>query len=84
MRIINEAELQQRFGKILEEAERQTFVIRRDGKEIAAIVSIADYERVRAANIQSFLQLRESVAAEATTNGLTEPGLTKILNDGRA
>ncbi len=39
----------------------------------------ADYERLRAVNIQAFLELRSQVAAEAAANGLTEERLNELL-----
>lgn len=81
MKSINETDLQSRFSEILDTAQQQPIVIRREGKDMAAIVSIADYERLRLANIRSFFDLRQEVAREATTSGLTEEGLAELLSD---
>jgi prevent-host-death family protein len=78
---IDEAEAQARFDEILDEAQQQPIVIRRQGRGVAAIVSTADYERLRALNVQSFLGLSEEVAREAAANGLTETGLADLLGD---
>ena len=75
MRFIEEAEAQARLNQTLDEAQDRPIIIRRQGKAIAAIVSIADYERTRIANVQSFLELRKEVSSEATMNGLTEERL---------
>ena len=69
------------MDEILEEAQRQPIVIRRQGTDVAAIVSVTDYERLRLANVQSFFDLRKEVAEEATTSGLTEERLAEILSD---
>jgi len=45
---------------------------------------MADYERLRAGNIQAFLDLRKQVAAEAAANGLTEKRLNVLLADDDA
>ena len=42
---------------------------------------MADYERLRAGNIQAFLDVRNQVAAEAAANGLTEERLNELLAD---
>lgn len=81
MKSIDEAEVQARFDEILDEAQQQLIVIRRQGRDVAAIVSAADFERLRALNVQSFLGLREEVAREAVANGLTENGLADLLGD---
>jgi prevent-host-death family protein len=81
MKSIDEAEAQARLDEILEEAQRQPIVIRRQGKDVAAMVSITDYERLRLTNIQSFFDLRKDVAGEATMSGLTEERLAELLSD---
>lgn len=40
---------------------------------------MADYERLRAGNIQAFLDLRNAVAAQAAASGLTEERLAELL-----
>jgi len=70
-----------RLGEILKAAQRQPILIARRGKDIAAIVSIADYERLRLADIESFLKVRRKPAGEVRTNGLTEDKLTELLSD---
>jgi prevent-host-death family protein len=60
-----------RLGAILDEAQRGPVVIRRQDRDIAVILSMADYERLRAGNIQAFLDLRNEIAAQAAANRLT-------------
>jgi hypothetical protein len=55
-------------------------VIRRQDRDIAVVLSMADYERLRTGNIRAFLDLRNEVAAQAAASGLTEKRLAKILN----
>ncbi len=74
MKTIDEAEAQARFDEILDEAQQQPIVIRRQGRDVAAIVSVPDCERLRALNVRSLLGLREEIAREAAANGLTEAG----------
>ena len=64
MKSIDEADAQARFDEILDEAQQQPIVIRRQGRDVAVIVRAADYERLRALNVQSFLGLREEVARD--------------------
>jgi hypothetical protein len=45
---------------------------------------MADYERLRAGNIQAFLDLRRQVAAQAAAGGLTGKRLAKLLADDDA
>ena len=81
MKSIDEAEAQAHLGEILEEAQRQPIVITRRGREMAIVVSVAELDRIRTANVESFLQLRREVAGEAAARGLTEERLAKLLKD---
>jgi PHD/YefM family antitoxin component YafN of YafNO toxin-antitoxin module len=69
------------LGAILDDAQREPIVIRRQDRDIAVVLSMADYERLRSGNIQAFLDLRNQVAAEAAANGLVEERLNELLAD---
>jgi prevent-host-death family protein len=69
------------LDEILEDAQRQPIMITRQGQDMAVVVSIADYQRLRASNIGSFLQLRNELANEAARAGLTERRLAELLTD---
>jgi antitoxin Phd len=73
-----------RLGALLDEAQREPIVIRRQDRDIAVVLSMADYERLRAGNVQAFLDLRKDVAAQAATKGLTDKRLAKWLTDDDA
>ena len=73
-----------RLGAILDEAQREPIVIRRQDRDIAVVLSMADYERLRTGNIQAFLDLRNEVAARAAANGLTEERLAELLTTDEA
>jgi prevent-host-death family protein len=77
-------EAKNRLGAILDEAQREPILIRRQDRDIAVVLSMADYERLRSGNIQAFLDLRNQVAAEAAANGLTEERLNELLVDDDA
>ena len=72
MKAIDEAEAKARLDEILEEAEPQPIVIRRQGRDQAVVVSVADYERLRLANTRSFFDIRKEIVGEASASGLTE------------
>ena len=79
MKRVSATEAKNRLGAILDEAQREPIVIRRQDRDIAVVLSMADYERLRAGNIQAFLDLRSEVAAEAAARGLTEKRLAELL-----
>ena len=84
MKSVPATEAKNRLGAILDEAQREPIVIRRQERDIAVVLSMADYERLRAGNVQAFLELRKQVAEEAAANGLTEERLNELLADDDA
>lgn len=84
MKTVPATEAKNRLGAILDDAQREPVVIRRQDRDIAVVLSMADYERLRAGNIQAFLDIRKQVAAEAAANGLTDERLNELLADDDA
>jgi prevent-host-death family protein len=84
MKRVPATEAKNRLGAILDEAQREPIVIRRQERDIAVVLSMADYERLRTGNIRAFLGLRNQVAAEAAANGLTDERLNELLTDDDA
>ena len=72
-------EAKNRLGAILDEAQREPIVIRRQDRDIAVVLSMADYERLRSGNIRAFLDLRNEVAVQAAATGLTDERLAELL-----
>jgi prevent-host-death family protein len=81
MKRVPATEAKNRLGAILDDAQHEPVVIRRQDRDIAVVLSMADYERLRSGNIQAFLELRNQVAAEAAANGLTPERLNALLAD---
>jgi prevent-host-death family protein len=81
LKTVAATEAKNRLGAILDDAQREPVVIRRQDRDIAVVLSMADYERLRSGNIQAFLDLRKQVADEATANGLTDQRLDELLNE---
>ena len=81
MKSVDAAEAQARLDEILEAAQRQPIVIRRQGIDTAVVLSIAEYERLRSDTVRAFLELRNDVAREANEAGLTEEGIAELLTE---
>jgi PHD/YefM family antitoxin component YafN of YafNO toxin-antitoxin module len=82
MKRIDEATAQARLDEIVSQVEHHPIVIRRGGKDVAAVVSVTDHQRLRLADIQSFLEIRKDAAREASASGLTEESLSELLAEG--
>lgn len=81
MKTVSDTEATKRLDAILDEAQREPIVIRRQDRDMAVILSVGEYERLRAASVQAFLDLRNQVAAEAVANGLSEQRVADLLSD---
>lgn len=79
MKTVAATEAKNRLGALLDEAQREPIVIRRQDRDIAVVMSMADYERLRTGNIQAFLDLRNDIATQAAANGLTDERLSELL-----
>ena len=79
MKSVAATEAKNRLGAILDEAQREPIVIRRQDRDIAVVLSMAAYERLRAGNIQAFLDLRKEVVAQGVASGLTDERLAELL-----
>ena len=84
MKTVAATEAKNRLGAILDDAQREPIVIRRQDRDIAVVLSMADYERLRLGNIQAFLDLRNEVAARTAASGLTDKRLVEILTGDEA
>ena len=84
MKSVAATEAKNRLGAILDDAQREPIVIRRQDRDIAVVLSMAEYERLRAGNIKAFLELRHEVAAQAAANGLTDERLAALLTSDEA
>ena len=84
MKRVPATEAKNRLGAILDDAQREPVVIRRQNRDIAVVLSMADYERLRSGNLLAFLDLRKQVAEEAAAKGLTEKKLNDLLADDGA
>jgi prevent-host-death family protein len=84
MKKVAATEAKNRLGAILDAAQREPIVIRRQDRDIAVVLSMADYDRLRSANASAFVDLRNEIAAEAARAGLTDERLASLLSDDDA
>lgn len=80
MKTISATEARVRFETVLDESQRTPVVIRDQDRDVAVVLSIADYERLRGGAVQAFLNPRSEVARQASDAGLTER-LTELMGE---
>ena len=81
MKVVAATEAKNRLGAILDEAQREPIIIRRQDRDVAVVVSMEQFERMRAANVNAFLEASKALAAEAKAKGLTAKKLASLLAD---
>ena len=81
MRKVAATEAKNRLGAILDEAQREPIVIQKQDRDVAVILSMADFNRIRASNVDAFLEASKALAAEAKAKGLTAKKLASLLAD---
>jgi len=81
MRSISATEAKQRLAALLDAAQREPVVIRRQNRDVAVIMSAEEYERIRRKNVDEFQKFCDRVGAEAAKRGMTEEVLADILKD---
>lgn len=81
MRYVSASDAKQRFGVLLDAAQREPVTVRRQNREVAVIISPEDYRRLKSANIEEFQRFCQRVADKALGRGLSEEKLVEILKD---
>jgi prevent-host-death family protein len=81
MKRITATEAKNRLGAIIDDAQREPVIIQRQERDVAVVISMQEYERIRQGNVQAFLDARNELAAEAKRNGLTEEKLRELLDE---
>jgi prevent-host-death family protein len=81
MRHISATEAKQRLAALLDAAQSEPVVIRRQKRDVAVLLSIRDYERLRALNVEEFERFCDRIGERAAARGLTEDTLADLLAD---
>lgn len=79
MRIVSASEAKQNLAAVLDSAQREPVLIRRQNRDAAVLLSPEEYERLRRLNVQEFQEVCDRISAEATGRGLTEEKLATLL-----
>ena len=79
MRSISATDAKQRLAALLDAAQREPVVIRRQNRDVAVIMSAEEYERLRDLNAAEFQRFCDRVAENAKARGLTPAKLEKLL-----
>jgi prevent-host-death family protein len=81
MRYVSASDAKQKLAAILDAAQREPVMIRRQKRDVAVLLSAQEYERVCATNRAEFLRFSDRVSKKAKEQGLTVNALHEILAD---
>jgi antitoxin Phd len=81
MKVISATEAKQRLAALLDAAQREPVVIRRQNRDVAVIMSAEEYERIRNSNAVEFQRFCDRIAEQARNRGLNQASLNDLLRD---
>ena len=81
MRHVSATEAKQRLAALLDAAQREPVVIRRQKRNVAVILSPQEYERLCALNVREFERFCDRIAERAAVRGLSEEKFAELLAD---
>jgi len=79
MRTVSATEAKQNLRALLDSAQSEPVMIRRQKRDVAVVLSPREFDRLRAINIEEFERFCDQVGAQAAEAGLTEAKLAEIL-----
>ncbi len=83
MRTVSAIDAKNRFGQLLEAAQREPVTVTKQGRPAAVVLSVEDYQRMRGAANARLLDSVRRMQKEAAAAGLTEEVLDELLTDER-
>ena len=79
MTTVTALEAKNRFGKLLEMAQRGPVTITKNGRPSAVVLSEDEYERLRKLGVEELLRHMDKMGAEAKARGMTDEILEELL-----
>jgi prevent-host-death family protein len=79
MRYVSATEAKQNFAAIIDAAQREPVMIRRQARDQAVVISPQEYDRLRGIAVADFQAFCDRVAEKAAARGLTEDKLAALL-----
>lgn len=81
MRTVTASEAKQSFASVIEAASHEPVVIRRQKRDVAVVLSMAEYERLTRLNVAEFQRFCDQIGGRVATAGMDEATLAALLDD---
>jgi prevent-host-death family protein len=81
MKTVAASDARQSFAAVIDAAAREPVVIRRQQRDVAVVLSMAEYERLTQLNKAEFQRFCDAVGQRAAAAGMTEAQLANLLAD---
>lgn len=81
MRHVSATDAKQALGQMIEAAQHEPVVIRKQKRDVAVLLSMRDWERLTAANVEAFQRFCDMIGERAKARGLTEEKLEELLRE---
>lgn len=79
MKVTTAQDARNRFGQLLEAAQRAPIAITKNGRAVTVMLSVEQYQRLRGAAWERLGRTMEVMSQEAEANGLTDAALAALL-----
>ncbi len=81
MQFISSSDAKQSFGAAIDAAQRAPIVIRRQNRDVAVLLSVAEFNKLRGLRLDVLDRISTEIAAEAKSRGFSESDLEALIAD---
>ncbi|MGA2217070.1 MAG: type II toxin-antitoxin system Phd/YefM family antitoxin [Terracidiphilus sp.] len=79
MATVSATRAKQNFAAIIDQAQREPVTIQRHERDVAVLVSAAEWDRIHQARVRDLLRYTEGTSRYAESKGMTDEVLEQLL-----